>query len=362
LLRDCCRRTRCQPCSATPACWADPAARRLPPGCAAVRAADIATYGQWCAALDAGKPPARITWVCGPEVILRDEVADAVPARLAGSEVVRIRGSEITAAELGVLLTTYPPAPRVAIVRDADAVTAWDWLPDADEVCRTGQLLVLVSAERDFAPKAVQGKPQQDYPGVAAVRGVKGQLVRCALPVSVSAQVAWVQRRVPGISEAVAWMVLERSAHQLLAAASTCAKLRLSRSALRWEKPDELELMLENQVSDAVADLIVLGFREAAMRAVASLDHAQVGSLIETLSWTLETLVSVRTAVSRGMSADVARRELKVEPYKLAKFRAVAPHYDDRRIRRSRLLLAELDGAHRSGAAVCLPEALVALW
>lgn len=309
----------------------------------------MGTYAQWRTAHDAGKL-ARVTWICGDQPVLIEEVIDAIKDKLkvAVTDYVSLSGSDETsvwAAANQYSLTR--DANRMVLVRDADKLKRFEQLAQWGARCaaQPGVYLVFVSSEKD----------KKKQPNVIAELKTKARLVRCVEPNEDDA-LAWVRRRAP-LDEPVARYLLERTGGNLSQAAAVCAKLALfdaragtaTINALADETP-------RNEFTD---NLIAIDRRKAML----SLNQLAYGQQYFQIIGALESHLGTLEKIHRIQIAGRSWREATgVNPYLLRKFLPHSRHYSPADCDRRYRLLARISEALHAGNRIGPMEVLVALW
>lgn len=328
----------------------------------------MAYYQQWRAKVDAGEPPKRITWVCGPERLLVEEVVDHVRAALAVSVL------DYVAFDLGVdserevwaAANQYPAGKdahgrdlrRLVVVRGAERVARWEPLTGwMDEHRRLPvNYLVLVSAEHDFYRRRADDTrylPEH----LEAMKG-RASLVRCT-PLPAEDLWAWCQRRTPGITKVDAVWLATRCAGSMVAVRNV-----LDQAALFTAAParDTLEAFVSQFAGEAFVDAVVALHRPAALTAAQRVAADELGGLITVLERQLDALAVLHRAVHAGQTVGQVAGEGEVTQYLARKLLPHAKHYDPTRVARCRQLLALADDAFRRGVREAVGEVVIAAW
>jgi len=320
----------------------------------------VGTYNQWRTST-AGGELRRVTWVCGEESVLVEEVVDTIAATLRVSQLdhVRLTAGQHTDADIWAAANQYPlspHAPRLILVRDADLITHWRPLAAWVAAGRTlpHSHLVLVSAQPDLPYRTVDGARAGLPPHLELVKA-KGRIVRCATPNERDA-IAWARRRAPGLTDTTAAHLLTRVGGDLAAAAAVCAKLDLFDGQPATATIDSL---CELAPADTLVDSLLALRKADALTSVAALSDRDYLKTVGLLESRLDLLGSLWRSVRIGLSA----RDITGQPaFLVHHYLPMAKHYDPPRCTYARRLLAVFDEAIRTGARVGALEALVALW
>lgn len=322
----------------------------------------MATWAQWRVHADSGEVR-KVTWVCGSERVLVEEVVDHVRATLACSDLDRAcyDAGSTPDKEIWASINQYslePGAKRLTVVRDAEKIKRWqpmiEWLQESRLTPNSYLLLVSNDTELPYVKK--DGKTDGLQPFAEAIKA-RGHLVRCATP-SEEALVGWVQRRV-ACSEDTAKYLLERSAGELGLVQSVGQKLALFPGEPSREIIDVL--CVERPAED-FTEAIISGRKPKALSALEGLSERDYSKVIGLLDSRLDLLSKLHLALRRRMSM---REIVSMKGVHVFIARPLIPYsknYDPIRVRRCRQLLAVIDDALRSGARDGCMEALVSLW
>src|SRR5215472_14081361 len=131
----------------------------------------MSTFSQW---QRAGCPVRRITWVCGPEQVLAEDVAAAQLAAASPLGVTRLTAGEVPERDIWDACS-MPGQDRLVLVRAAERLADPSRLiPLVKAAAREIPALVLASGEDDF-PRGKDGLA----PHLAAIRDCRyAQMVR----------------------------------------------------------------------------------------------------------------------------------------------------------------------------------------
>jgi len=356
----------------------------------------VASYGQARAQLDAGDFK-RVTWVCGSERVLVEELVDLYRALVGASEMERsilVAGSD-TDREVWAAVNQYPfqtGANRLVVVRDADRIKRWkplkEWLSTTRQM-PTNHIL-FVSSEPTLQYKPVEGggvdsrgKPKVEL--VAHLRWIadasNGALYECRKPaatVPVDSKtrrpvrsgppdiVLWVQRHVRADDKADAYL-LQRVGGDLSRARAVCSKAQLFRGDLTEPVVDELaaEFLSDEDFADALLNL-------NKPRALLSLDQMSERDYSRTIGFLdsqLESLHRLNRALRQGARSNLELVSASgLDSFVVMRLRGVAKVYDYARVKHARRVLTVADDALRSGsiegagARDGVMESLIALW
>lgn len=317
----------------------------------------MGSYAQFVAAADIR----RVTWICGDQRVLIEEVVDTIRRRVNAADIDYVSLSATSGNESSVWAAAnqYPLEPganRMILIRDAEQLTRWYqldlWMSRTRQL--PGVYLVFVSNEPDLPYIMVGGKRAGLQPHVAAIKAPRGHVVRCTVPNETDA-VAWVRRRA-SMDDDTAQHLLTRSGGDLLAVAAVCAKLSVFDGQAGNATIDAL---CTPRPSTSFSDTLLALDKRGALTAVNSLVEAEFGRVISLLDSRLDLLQSLHRIQAAGQGY---RDATGINPYLVRQYMPIARHYDTRQCVYRRRVLAVIDDALRSGARGGVWEALVALW
>lgn len=317
----------------------------------------MASYTQWRALADKGEVK-RVTWVCGSERVLVEELVDHVRSTLAVSDLdyaCLVAGStkdrDIWAA--ANQYPTDPTAPRLVVIREAQLIKRWaglfSWL-DESRLLPTVHLL-FVSSEADL---------DTELEHQARIRD-RGRVIRCA-PLEQEAAIAWVCRQAPVLDKLAAAYLLTRTGGDLGRARSVCQKLALF-PQLESVTDATIDTLCSVSPASEFVDALLLLNRPAAFEALEAMTPDTYARGIGLLDSRLDLLERLHFAVKRKMGMREIAGMRGVPVFLARKYIGVAKHYDPASIRHRRQLLSVVDsavfGATPQPASM---EALISLW
>lgn len=323
------------------------------------RGATIATYAQWRAAADLGDIR-RVTWVCGDQRVLVEEVVDTTRRLLGVSDLdyVSLSHSPTFDRDVWAAANQYPLNPggnRLVLVRDAEKLKRWDQFALWQERTRQmpGAHLLFVSNETTLP--YVNGRQGALAPHAQSIRSPRGFLVKCSMPRPDDA-VAWVRRRAPTLDEDTARHLLTRTGGDLATAAAVCAKVSLFTGPAG---PATVDQLCAERPSADLADHLLAGEKRRALLCVPELDEQEMHRITALLDTRLDLLQSLHRLQAAGQNW---RDATGINSYLLRKYMPLARDYDPQRCGQRRRVLAVVDDALRSGARVGVFEGLIATW
>jgi DNA polymerase III delta subunit len=320
----------------------------------------MATWQQWRDSADKGQPR-RVTWVCGPERVLVEEIVTETRRAVAPTDgcYVSLTAGQDPERAIWAAAQEVPLAGtrRLVVVREAQRLRNWGELEPVIAAWRelSSAWLLLVSAEDDFA-SVDAGDGKKDRAAHIALIRDKGQAVRCG-PLSADSAVKWAVSRCPGLNSDLARHLMDRCGGDLGRASSVLAQLRL----LGKGNERVVDVLCAGSGAGGLADELCLLRRPAALAAADGIDRAALGQAIGLLEARLEILGALHAAVSDGASPrDMAARG--IPSFAIQLYRGVAGEYDRASVARRRSALAIADNAWRSGADIGVAEVLISLW
>lgn len=319
----------------------------------------MGSYGQWAKRREAR----RLTWVCGTEPVLVEDVVAAVCASVSGR--ISLAAGTDREADIWAALSSplADPGGSVAvIVRDAHKLRSWDQLP-AVVVSRELDAVkaVFVSGEARLAQVAGEDKPSL-APHLAVLRDSRsGQLVECRLPDDWRQTPDWItewaDRQLGGAGPVMAGFLLAVCGGRLEEALAVAAKLRMAGLPPRRELISALA-----DLAASFTESLITGRLREALAAAASLSREDTGRAIGLLASRLDVLAALHTAAAQRLDARDTAVKLGVPQFLQVRYKGVSGAYGAARVASCRTALALADEAWRSGATVGLAEFVAVLW
>lgn len=315
--------------------------------------------------------PRQITWLCGPEIVLVEEVVNHVCTFIGPEPWNRadlVAGDDSERA-IWAALDQHPlgTSARVVIVRHAELLKDWDrwiqWVKDRSRNPRT--YVIMVSAElavpktdptREERRNGAKSEPQ---PHIACI-GTKGHVVECKpfTTATVQRSLEWVKSKVH-MRDGVAKHLLERSNWDLRLVRDTCLKLSVF--------PGEITLavvnaLLAEQPRDTFTDALLALDRKTALLAAASIPTSEIGKVIGLLDSSLDTAGMIHDMQVEHRSPSEMAKALGAQAFLLTPLLRICKHYDAKRRLAIRKVLALADEAYRNGQTVGVLEVIVTFW
>ncbi len=299
----------------------------------------------------------RVTWVCGDQRVLVEEVVDTIRERLAPGplDYISVSYSNTFDRDVWAAASQYPLNPgsnRLIVVRDAEKLARpqriTDWL------CHTRRLpkVYLLFVSND---SVLPGKKNELTNWAKALRAPRGHLVRCST-LSPEAAVAWARRRSAGLDDSAATYLLTRTGGDLATVAGVCAKLNLFAGRVSAATIDQL--CAESPQQD-LADNLLAGKKKLALLCLPGLSEQDSLGLLSLLDSRIDLLHSLH----RHQSAGRSWRDIQgISPFLIRQYMPLARDYDTARCSQRRRALASTEEALRAGARTGVLEGLIALW
>lgn len=320
----------------------------------------MASYLQWLRLATVEREVKQLTWICGTETVLVQEIADFIRSELGAPaylDYMSFSPVDTPERDIWTAVNQHTPDPdptrrynRLIIVRDVNLIQNWQPLVDwaNDKVPRT--YLVLVDPSPDFDTKLSH---------LDAVK-FKGRIIKCS-PLKEEQPVAWVKHISDGrYTDHMAEYLLTR-VRTLAAAKNVILKMQLWPDAPISEKL--IDEFCSESAADDIVECLVLGQKKEALSALEGLDWKHVSFVIGQLESRLETLAWLHEpSKMKATQADVGRSRIPVPSFLVKRYLRLAERYDPRRVARCRSMLALVDDQIRSGAKTGTLESLVAIW
>lgn len=326
----------------------------------------MANWRQWREQADLGEVR-RVTWVCGTERVLVEEVVDHVRSTLAPADVdyVSLVAGSDPDKEVWAQANQYPmtpKAPRLVLVRDADRIKKWkpleDWI-NSSRLTPT-QHLLFVSNESDFPylPNP-QGKPTTLKPHAELIKAkTLGRLIRCAPP-NEEDLVYLVQRLMPGTDSHTAAYLITRTQGSVSLIHNVAGKASVFKGSVSPQVIDAL--CSESPSEDFTHELLAL-HKPQAFLALEALAYQDYPKTIGSLDRSLDYMGKLNQALRRKQTLKDISMSKEVPVFIARLLLPYAKHYDPQRITSCRQVLAMADSNIQAGAREATMEAVVSLW
>lgn len=323
----------------------------------------MASFRQWSSSKTKLK---RVTWVCGSERVLVEEIVDYVRGSLVSValDYTSLTAGEDSEVDIWAAMNQFPFDPtanKLVLIRDAERIKRWgpllSWLDDSRRMPTT--YLCFVSSEHGFyLPKKDHKAPSELPPHLEWFRDKSGcQLIKCA-PLDVVDAAAWLQTIAP-MSENVATHLFERVGGDLGAGRNVARKLSLFDGAPTTEIVDIL--VSESPTAGFVEDLLALK-KPRALLALETMPETEYSRVVGFLDSKLDMAGKVHHQLMQRRTAREIATSGEVPAFLVSSLMRIAKFYDAHRRNHCRQVLAVVDAALRQGAREGVMEAAVALW
>lgn len=331
----------------------------------------MSTFSQWRKSLEKNPDPRQITWLCGNERILVDDVVEHIKARLspepwnykpmvAGEDSERLIWTEADQYPMGA-------TPRLLIIRNAEKLKDWEkfesWIKARTHNPNT--YLILVSNEEriprtELTPEERRrGGKAEVLPHIAAI-GTKGHVIECRPYTNATAKhaIVWVQNKVR-MREGIAAHLLNRANGDLRIVRDVCTKLAVF--------PDEITLstingMMMERPRDNFSDALLALDKRTALLALRDLQTADYSMTLGYLDARLDLAGTIHDMQVEHRPQTEIVKAVGSQGFLVKDIIGIAKHYDAKRRLTIRKMLALADEALRSGNTDGVLEAVVAFW
>ena len=332
----------------------------------------ISSFSQWRLAFKKDKTVKHITWVCGSERILVEEIVQNIRGNLnpdpwnfvtlfAGDESERTIWSEVWQLPMG------HGGYRLTVVRNAEKLKKDEFFEVLirDRLSHPNNYVVFVSNEEELsriAPgegeKLVRGKGEL-IPRLAGMKG-KGHTIECKPFTDITAKhaVVWVQEKAK-IKPVVAAHLLNRSDGDLRIVRDVCNKLSVF--------PGEITLtvindMLAQRPRDSFVDALMALDKKTALMALRELPRSEWSRTIGLLDSRLELAGMVHDMQIDHKSPGEIAKAAGTRSFLIKDVLPVSKHYDSKRRLKIREVLSLVDEYRTTGYPEGSMSVLVNFW
>jgi hypothetical protein len=320
----------------------------------------LATYGQWAKKRELG----RISWVCGNEPVLIEEIVATALAQATASFV--LDAGQCREADIWSAAASPPSDPDerlLVLVRSAQRMKRWDQLGQLLAARDLGQVRMLFVSSEDRLAKR-RGEDEEKAvlaPHLAMLRDSRsGMVVECRVPEDWRDMPEWLLEwasTVLGGAGRVAGEMLLMLSGSVTEAAAVAAKLTGAGIAPSREMISALA-----DPAGSYTEAVIAGRTAEALAAAAGMTPEDTGAAIGLLASRLDLLLALHEAAMRHWDARETAVRANVPSFLQLRYRAAAASYSYERARALRLVLADADAAWRSGVQDGVPEFVAVLW
>lgn len=333
----------------------------------------MVSFTQWRTSLKKNPKPRQITWLCGAETILIQDVVQHIQDQLQPEPWNRLSFAVGEDSERAIwnALDQYPlgAGHRVVVIKHADQLKRWDryteWVKNRSSNPLT--YLVLISDEEKI-PKT-EPTPDERRRGVKpeplahiAILANRGHVIECRPFTSATAKhsIPWVQSKIY-VRAGVAQHIMERSNFDLQLVRDVCVKLSVLPKGQEVTLTMVNDLMAE-QPRDDFADALLAMDRKTALLALEKIQPEEYGRVIGFIDSRLELAGLVHDMLNEHKAPHEIAKAAGAQSWLVPEIMPVAKHYSAKRRLAIRKVLSVVDEAYRSGHRVGLMETLVASW
>lgn len=318
------------------------------------------SYSQWRTAADKGQV-AKVTWVCGDQRVLVEEVVEETKRLLEVSEFDYIPLWAESDTELAIWDSAYqfplePEARRLILVRQADCIQNWapleKWLVDSKSL--SANFLLFVSDQADYP--MTQDKDPKILPHIELIRK-RGKTVKCSMP-SQAEVLSWIKRN-SRLNDFSANFLYERCGGDLSAVANVCKKSLMFKADPGSQILAELSKEYSNQ---DFSDCLVYQNKKAALLDLPNIPESDYSKIIGQLYSKLDILYALHRAGPNFNTTRELAEATGIKVFLVAKYLQASKSYDRTKVANCRNILTVVDDAIQRHAADNAMELLVSLW
>lgn len=331
-------------------------------------------FSQWWNSFKKAEGVKPITWVCGPERVLVDEITMRIRMRLQPDpwNYSSLDAKEMSSREVWSEIEQQPISDkgfRLVQVRNVEHLKnperIIDWIKNRSKNPRT--ILVLVSSEAGI-PRVPYEDPKQKGKGdpapyIEAFSG-KGQVVECNPFTQSTAKhaVSWVQETTR-IRSNVAGYLLDRANGNLRLVRDVCFKLSLFDTEITIPT---INMLLREKPRDSFVDALLALDKKGALLALSELSEAEYSKTLGNLEYRLNQAGRIHELQmmhkDNGEIMKELQREYGGQVFYIQDLFPVAKHYTKNKIAELRKMLAMVDEAVQLNQRVGVMETIVSLW
>lgn len=331
----------------------------------AVGGSAISTFSQWWLSFRKTETPRQVTWVCGTEPVLVDEVVDLIKNSLNPDPInlVYLDAKEESERFIWNDLRQLPfgnNKTKLTVIRGAERLKQADWFIQyiKDRSALPRNYVVFVSSE-SFLRKGEDESRRMLWLPLEYLK-TRGAIVECKAFTTSTAKhaVTWVRDKLD-IRGRVAEFLLNRATGDLRLVRDTMNKMA--------QFPGEVTLrhiseMFEEQPNDTFLGALFSLDRKTAMKALKELPKTEYSKTLGLVDARLELAGLVHDLmVQRKSPGDIAKAAGN-KGFLVPDMLPVAKHYDKNRRQRIRNYLAVVDSYTEYGVPDGALEALVVIW
>lgn len=332
----------------------------------------MATFSGWWKAYNKKPTIKPVTWVCGTERVLVEDVVLAIRKGVSPQpwNYLPLSVGEDSERDIWAEVFTLPQGlnqSRLIVVRNAERLKEPERMTAFSKRAGAHPDTYLVMVSNDAS--VPHQEPDEDQrrrgakgdvvPYLAALTG-KGTVIECRPFTSDTAEiaVAWVQAKT-GMRQAVAGHLLNRADGNMRLVRDTCQKL----SVLGFEATiSAVNDLLAEQPRDTFVDALVAMDKKGALMALERMQPDDYSRSLGLLDFHLDLAGMVHDMTVDHKTPYEIMRRAGNKSFLVKELIPVARHYDPKRRAGVRRVLAVADEALKSGARTGVLESVVALW
>lgn len=331
----------------------------------------MASFHQWRKSLIRHPEPRQITFVCGAEIVLVEEVVAQIKRALDPHpwNYVTLSAGEVSERLIWAELEQHPldHAARLVVIRNAenlkDIERFQEWVRGRTWNPRTYMLLV---SNEERVPKTVvteeerkKGVRPEVVPHLKSL-GTKGYVIECRPFTSTTAphSISWVQSKVK-MSDQVARHLMERSNFELGLVRDICVKLSVFPGTPTISVVNEL---LTERPRDSFVDALFAQDKRTALLALQEIPESEYGRVIGQIDAQLDLVGMLHDMQNEYKGPGEMARAAGSQAFLIPDLLPSLKYYDSKHRYAIRKLLAIVDSTNRGGVSTGTMEALTALW
>lgn len=318
------------------------------------------SYSQWRTSADKGQV-AKVTWVCGDQRVLVEEVVDETKAILQVTEFDYVPLWAESDSELSIWDAVYqfplePDAKRLILVRQADKIKNWKplekWLQDSKNI--SSNHLMFVSDEIGY-PMSLEEEPE--YPEFFELIRKRGKVVKCSMP-NPAEVISWIKRN-STFTDYSASFLFDRCGSDLSAVSNVCKKSKMFKADPGSQVITQLS---EEYASQSFSDCLIYLNKKAALLDLPNIPESDYSKIIGQLYSRLDMLQVLHRAAPNFNTTRELSEATGLKMFLVSKYVQAAKAYDKTKISNCRNILTVVDDAVQRQATEGAMELLVSLW
>ena len=325
----------------------------------------MTTFSQWRTGFNKSHTVRQVTWLSGPEVILKEEILLRIKETL-HPEVWNffpfVAGTD-SEREIWEQVDNHPvnKENRLVVIRSAQNLKMAERIEDfiRNKSLNPFTFLVFISDDSDL-PRVPVEKGRPELVGYLQAFQNKGTIVECKPFTNSTAKhaVSWVQEKAK-ISQQVAGFLLDRANGDLRLVRDLCVKLSVFPGPIT---AGTVSQMLSEIPRDTYADAMIMLDKKTALLALEQIQPEDYSATLGLLDARLDFASNLHDWLSEQKSPGEISRLAGKQQFLVKDVQPYAKHYDNKRRLAIRKLMSEVDETIRSGETAGTLQALTALW